>query len=107
MTVSAPANVLGNRLLGRLTSVFARYPGLESVVLFGSRATGTASRRSDIDLATSGILSRHTLGRLKLDLEDLNIPQRCDVVALERVLHEPLKRHIEADGVTIYHRPTA
>jgi len=106
VTVSAPAaKVLGNRLLGRLTTVFAKYPDLESVVLFGSRATGAASPRSDIDLATSGILSRHTLGRLKLDLDDLNIPQRCDVVALERILHEPLLRHIEAVGVTIYRHP--
>ena len=98
------AKTLEGHLLGCLTAVFSDYPDLESVVLFGSRATGTASPRSDIDLATSGILSRYTLGRLKLDLEDLNIPQRCDVVALEKVRHEPLRRHIEAVGVTIYRR---
>jgi len=107
VTASAPAaKVLGNRLLGRLTSVFARHPDLESVVLFGSRATGTATPRSDVDLATRGILSRHMLGRLKLELEDLDIPQRCDVVALEKIKHEPLLRHIEAVGVTIYRRET-
>lgn len=104
---SGPATcVLDDRLLGRLTHVFTTYPDLESVVLFGSRATGTASPWSDIDLATTGVRHRRTLGRLKLDLEDLDIPQRCDVVALELVRHEPLLRHIEAVGVTIYRRPT-
>ena len=107
MRASAPIAVLDDRLLGRLTGVFSGYPDLKSVILFGSRATGTAAPHSDIDLATSGILSRHTLGRLKLDLEDLDIPQWCDVVALEKVRHEPLRRHIEAVGITIYRRSTA
>jgi len=107
VTVSAPAaKVLGNRLLGRLTTVFAKYPDLESVVLFGSRATGTATARSDVDLATTGMRSRYALGRLRLDLEDLDIPQRCDVVSLEGITQEPLRRHIEAVGVTIYRRET-
>lgn len=107
MTASAPAaEGLGNRLLGRLTRVFARHPDLESVVLFGSRATGTATARSDVDLATTGMRGRHALGRLRLDLEDLDIPQRCDVVALEGITYEPLLRHIKAVGVTIYRRET-
>ena len=32
---------------------------------------------------------------------------QCDVVAFEKIRHEPLARHIEAVGVTIYRRPTA
>ncbi len=103
-TTGRAAKALERHLLGCLTAVFSGYPDLESVILFGSRATGKASPRSDIDLATSGILSRYTLGRLKLDLEDLDIPQRCDVVALEKIRHEPLLRHIEAVGMTIYRR---
>lgn len=98
---------MDDRLLDRLTHVFTTYPDLESVILFGSRAMGTASPWSDIDLATTGLRRRRTLGRLRLDLEDLDIPQRCDLVALEKVRHEPLKRHIEAVGVTIYRRSTA
>ncbi|MYI07223.1 MAG: nucleotidyltransferase domain-containing protein [Gemmatimonadetes bacterium] len=104
VTASAPITGIEDRLLEKLTGVFFAYSDLDSVILFGSRATGTASPRSDIDLATRGILSRRRLGRLKLDLEDLDIPQRCDVVALEKVRHEPLKRHIKAVGVTIYRR---
>ena len=41
--------------LERLTRVFADYPDLAEVRLFGSYATGKATPRSDIDLATVGI----------------------------------------------------
>ena len=98
------ASVLGDDLIARLTRVFSVYPDLESVTLFGSHALGSASPRSDIDLATSGIRDRHRLGRLILDLEDLDVPQKFDTRALEDIRHPPLRRHIEADGVPIYSR---
>lgn len=101
------ANEADARVMRRLTSVFSTHSDLKSVILFGSRAMGSHSPRSDIDLATTGLLSRYDLGRLKLDLDGLDIPQRCDVVALEKIRHEPLLRHIEAVGVTIYRRPTS
>jgi hypothetical protein len=43
------------------------------------------------------------VGRLVLDLEDLPIPQ-CDVQAYENINYEPLKRHIDERGVTIYEK---
>ena len=93
---------LPQRVLERLRSVFVQYPELTAVRLFGSYATGKATSRSDIDLATVGITDRHRLGRLALDLEDLPIPQKCDVQAYESISYEPLKRHIEERGVVIY-----
>lgn len=63
----------------KMNRVFADYPELTSVTLFGSRATGNATPRSDFDLATHGIEDYYRLGRLALDLEDLNFPQTCDV----------------------------
>ena len=98
------ANPLGEALVAKLTRVFSAYPDLQSVTLFGSHALGSASPRSDIDLATKGIRDRYTLGRLILDLEDLDIPQKCDAQAFEEIRHRPLRRHIEAVGVTIYRR---
>ena len=88
-----------------MSRVFASYPELTAVTLFGSRATGKATRRSDFDLATHGIEDRYRLGRLELDLEDLNIPQSCDVQAYEDIKYAPLRRHIDTFGVTIYRRP--
>ena len=58
--------------------------------------------QSDIDLATKGITGHYRLGRLVLDSEDLPIPQKCDVQAYENIAYEPLKRHIDERGITIY-----
>ena len=87
-----------------LIAVFLRYPDLDQVILFGSRATGRATERSDIDLATRGILDRHRLGRLSLDLDEVAIPQECGVQAYERIHHAPLRAHIDRWGIPIYKR---
>ena len=89
-------------VMEKLPRVFAAYPELTQVTLFGSRATGKASARSDIDLATHGIVDDGRFGRLALDLDDLDIPQVCDLKAYEHVVHAPLKRHIDRFGITIY-----
>ena len=88
----------------KMNRVFAAYPELTAVTLFGSRATGKATPRSDIDLATHGILDDYRLGRLVLDLEDLDIPQKCDIQAYEHIRYPPLLRHIDAFGIIIYNR---
>ena len=86
----------------KMNRVFAAYPELTAVTLHGSRATGKATPRSDYDLATHGITDHYRLGRLALDLEDLNIPQTCDVQAYESVKYAPFKRHIDDFGIMIY-----
>ena len=88
----------------KLIGVFAAYPELQSVTLYGSRATGRATPRSDFDLVTHGISDRYRLGRLALDLEDLDIPQTCDVQAYEGIAYAPLKQHIDTLGIVIYRR---
>ena len=93
-------------VLRQLLSVFEQYPDLSAVRLYGSYATGQASPRSDIDLATVGLVDRYRLGRLALDLEDLPIPQKCDVQAYESINYEPLRRHINERGITIYEKAT-
>ena len=86
----------------KLSRIFATYPELKEVRLFGSRATGKAKAYSDIDLATRGIVDDSRLGRLALDLEDLDIPQTCDLKAYESIKSALLKRHIDTVGMIIY-----
>ena len=93
---------LSATVMEKLTRVFTAYPELTHVTLFGSRATGKATARSDIDLATRGIVDDGRLGRLDLDLADLDIPQICDLRAYEHIVYVPLKRHIDRFGITIY-----
>lgn len=86
----------------KLARVFAAYPELTAVTLYGSRATGKATPRSDFDLATHGITDEYRLGRLALDLEDLDVPQKCEVKAYESIRYAPLRRHIDSRGIIIY-----
>ena len=85
-----------------MRKIFATYPDLIEVILFGSRATGKSTQRSDIDLVSKGIADQHRLGRILLDLEDLPIPQICELQAYEQIHYPPLKRHIDHCGITIY-----
>ena len=68
--------------------VTERLKGFEAtVVLFGSRASGTARVASDIDVA---ILPRRplpagALGRIREALEESHVPYRVDVVDLSTV----------------------
>lgn len=86
----------------RLTRIFAAYPELREVVLYGSRATGASTPRSDIDLATRGLTDHRRLGHLASDLEESDILQKCDVRAYESIESAALRDHIERDGVAIY-----
>ena len=51
-----PATGLSDDILAALTQVFAAYPDIERVTLYGSRAKGDFHPRSDIDLAAHGVL---------------------------------------------------
>jgi predicted nucleotidyltransferase len=61
-----------------LPQVFAKYPGIQAVYLFGSRAAGTTRATSDLDLA---VVPRHPQVRQqRLDiLADLARHGFCDV----------------------------
>lgn len=71
---------------------------------FGSRATGRATERSDIDLVTCGITDRYEVAKIRFALEDLPIPQICEIQPYERITHESLRRHIDTHGIVIYSR---
>ncbi len=86
-----------------LRTIFRRHPGVQKVLLFGSRAEGHAGRASDIDLAVSA--PNMTLGewaRLVDDLEEAPIILEMDPVHLEQLPSGPFKDMILARGVRIY-----
>ena len=98
---------LSRKTLNALAQVFTRYPELTQVLLYGSRATGNSTPRSDIDLATRGILDSHRLGRLVLDLEDSDILQKCEVHAYELIRDSRLKESIDSEAISIYEKNVA
>jgi predicted nucleotidyltransferase len=88
--------------LDLVCSVLRRHPEVVRATLFGSRAKGTHHERSDVDLALSGELGLLGAEAIAAELEELPLPYRFDVQALEQITLAPLLEQIERVGVVIY-----
>ena len=85
----------------REIKMYAEKNNIEKVILFGSRARGTNSERSDIDIAVTGGDFDSFYWNME---EDIHTLLMFDVVELDRGISEELKKEIERDGVTIYEK---
>jgi predicted nucleotidyltransferase len=83
-------------------SVLRQHPEVVSATLFGSRAKGTHSDRSDVDLALAGPLGSLGAEAIAAELDELPLPYRFDVQALAAITHAPLLEQIERVGMVIY-----
>lgn len=88
--------------LDLVRAVFRRHPEIASVTLFGSRAKGTHTARSDVDFALSGEVPPLRAQAIAAELEELPMPYRFDVQAWEHIHSPPLREHIERVGIRIY-----
>ena len=88
-----------------IIAVIAANDRVERAVLFGSRATGTNTVTSDVDIALFG--DRLTLtdqARLTAALEEIPMAQTVDLILYESVHNRTLREHIRNDGVEWYCR---
>ena len=82
-------------------SAFARKHGVEYVVLFGSRARGTHTERSDIDIAVKGGDFDAFYWDIKEEIYSLLM---FDVIDLDSGISDELRKEIDRDGVVIYEK---
>ena len=70
------------------------------IILFGSRARGTASKWSDIDIALDGgkPLSNIKVDEIKSVLQATNIPYKIEVVDFHMVSNQ-MKQSIQKEGI--------
>ena len=74
-------------------------------VLFGSRATETFTPESDVDIALFGEeLTIADQTSLATAMEELNIPQRVDLVLHDRIEDAALRKRVQRDGIELYRR---
>ena len=86
-------------------SVLARFPAIESAVLYGSRAKGNFKHGSDIDLTLHGNdLTTAQLADIADALDDLLLPYTIDLSIFATLDHTELREHIERVGVVFYAR---
>lgn len=90
---------LHKNILDDIDAVIKKFPKVEKVLVYGSRATGTYKNYSDIDLAIfSKNLTPQEFSNLWNQLNDLPIIFKIDVVHFEELGNEDLKKEILATG---------
>lgn len=86
-----------------LGEVFRRWPRIERVILYGSRAKGNYRPGSDIDLCVVGAdLGVTDLLRIETEIDDLLLPWKVDLSLHHRIEDPGLLGHIERVGLPIY-----
>ena len=84
--------------------LLAQLPGSFDIILFGSRALGTAQSYSDVDLCLKSHAGKpmdwHQLAKFKINLEDSDFPYVVDLVDYY-CLAESFQAIIERDGVLL------
>ena len=101
-------SVLKDKHRAAITAAIVANDKVERAVLFGSRATGTNTATSDVDIALFG--DRLTLtdqARLGAAIEEIPMAQSVDLVLYDAIDNPALRRHIEEQGVEWYRRQEA
>ena len=91
---------LPDRVFRELT-FFARKHSITKIILFGSRARGTNTERSDIDIAVYGGNFDDFYWDIKEKIHSLLM---FDIVEADAPISDELKAEIEKDGVVIYEK---
>ena len=89
-----------------LLKTFSKYPEIEEVILFGSRAKGNYKRGSDIDLAIKG---EYCNKQIAMNIngfvnEELPIPYYVDIISYNGLDHDNLKEHVNRIGKILYRK---
>ncbi len=87
----------------KINSVFQKYPEIQEVIIYGSRAKGTFKPESDIDLTIKGPdLSYDQLNKISLEMDDLLLPYMMDISKLQQIENPDLIEHINRVGKVFY-----
>ncbi|NCO02202.1 MAG: nucleotidyltransferase domain-containing protein [Epsilonproteobacteria bacterium] len=91
---------LSEDVIAKIKSVFAKYPQIKKVVLYGSRAKGNFRDGSDIDLSLfADDIELSLLQKIELELDDLLLPYTFDLSVYSELKSDELKEHIDRVGV--------
>ncbi|MCF8231830.1 MAG: nucleotidyltransferase domain-containing protein [Bacteroidales bacterium] len=88
-----------------IVAILKKNKKIRSIILFGSRAKSTYSNGSDIDIALKGQnLHTNDVLSLSVELDELDLPYKIDLVIYDRIEETSLKEHIDRVGVVLFER---
>ena len=86
-----------------LVGVLKKNKKITEVILFGSRAKGTQSAGSDVDIALKGNdIDLDDILDIQIELENLNFPFKTDLIIYNRITEPSLQEHINRVGIILY-----
>jgi predicted nucleotidyltransferase len=93
---------LSQETANQIINILKKDEKVQKIILFGSRAKGTAKSGSDIDLAIVGEnINFRDLCRFGVQLDDLDLPYQIDLVDYNTITNPELKSHIDRVGITL------
>ncbi|MBK5940965.1 nucleotidyltransferase family protein [Halochromatium roseum] len=96
---------LSARIHSDFRDLFARYRTIDRVLIFGSRADGSAHGGSDIDLAVfAPEMTDQDFARLWNEVDDLPLVFKVDLLHWDRLANQRLKAKILRDGRAFFTR---
>lgn len=95
---------LGKEVVSQINSIFAKYPLIKRVVIYGSRAKGNYKNGSDIDLTIIGDIDFSLLQRIDNEIDDLLLPYTVDLSVYSDIQNIELIEHIKRVGKDFYKR---
>jgi len=101
MKTSNESTGLSAHELEMMAGVFRRHPEVCLVKLFGSRAKGTHSVRSDVDLAVWGTAEALQAEAIAGELDELPLPYRVEVQSFEHIANQALREYIQRVGIAL------
>ncbi len=94
---------LTEKQINTIICIFKKYSEIEQVILYGSRAKGTFSERSDIDLVLKGnVLNRHIVAKIIMDFDDSDLLFQIDLQNYSDITLPELLTNIDNDGKLFY-----
>lgn len=96
---------LKNEVIEHINKVFERYPKVQKVIIYGSRAKGNYKNGSDIDLTLVGEdITIQDVNRIYIDLDELYLPYMFDISIYKNLENLDLIEHINRVGCDFYVR---
>ena len=89
----------------QIQHIFVKYNGIESAVLYGSRAKGNYKPASDIDISLKGnSINSDLQQKIEFDLDDLMLPYKFDISIYHKLTSPEFVNHIDSVGKVFYER---
>ena len=96
---------LNEHIFKAIQTVFEKYPDIQEVILYGSRAKNNYRHNSDIDLTLKGNHLDLTIQfKIETELDDLLLPYKIDLSIYEKIENPDLIDHINRVGIVFYER---